>query len=124
MDYPGILKVVKIQHPELTHKQAMKKAKEMFAKFKAASAELAGTDTKSMAEAVSAGTIATDVLLAAEKRLRAGGANPHSVVVIGREIMPGGKLVNYGKSGMNTLVTFEDGMGNRLPVAGYFVVWL
>lgn len=124
MNYPGILKVVKAQNPDMPHKQAMKKAKEMFAKFKAASAELSPIVTKTEAVSLPAGTIAKDVLIAAEVRLREHGVNVSSIYNFGREVMPDGDLIKHGKVGLNSQVTLEDGRGNRFPVEGYFIVWI
>jgi len=124
MNYPGILKVVRAQNPELPYKEAQKKAKEMFAKFKAASEKLSIADVSPMAGMSTVVTTDTDVLLAAEKRIREKGVNISSIYTVGREVMPTGDLVRHDKIGVNTQVTFEDGSGKRLPVEGFFVIWI
>lgn len=125
MDFPGILKVVKIQNPELSHKDAQKKASDMLKKFKAAQTEPPVILPRTSAAApLSAGTIPTDLLLDVEARIRSIGVDINSIIRNGREIMPEGEIVKHGNSGVNTLVTLEDGKGNRLPVEGCFIVWI
>jgi hypothetical protein len=129
MDFPGILKVIKIQHPELSHKEAQKLASERLKLFKAAQVE-----GESMAPPPSApgvplspvavAPVAASYLSKVEERIRKIGTNINTIIELSREAIPEGELVNYGKNGVNSLVTWEDKAGNRLPVSGYFVVWI
>ena len=129
MDFPGILKVVKIQNPELSHKDAQKKASEMLKKFKAAQDEFVPPPLPAATPLIltpppRATTMPVDALGRAEKRIREIGVNVPSIIRNGREAIPDGELVKHGKSGVNTLVTWENKAGSRLPVSGYFVVWI
>jgi hypothetical protein len=128
MDYPGILKVVKIQNPELTHKQAQKKASDMLKKLKAAQEESGlGKSVVGVLKAdepLPPGVLSWDMLAAAEARIRELGVNIHSITRTGLEFMPSGAIEKHGMNGVNTMVTFEDLHGNRLPVEGYFFVWI
>lgn len=127
MDYPGILKVVKKNNPDMSHREAMKEASKMFKRFKEAigdappaprepiSPELTGEAT---------GLIPIALLEALERRIRKVGPDINSICKNGREAMPGGSLVKHGKSGVNTMVTWEDNAGNRVPLIGYFYIWI
>lgn len=117
MDFQGILKVVRIQNPKLSYKEAQKKASEMLRKFKVAQEEFGGITPRT-------GTIADSILLEVEKDIRIQGMNKNNVIKHGRELMPTGDLIKHGRDGVNTLVTFEDHLGNRLPVEGYFKIWI
>jgi hypothetical protein len=128
MDYNGILKVVKAENPELTHKQAQKKASEMLKKFNAAQAESGlvkpGVGVLKADEPLPPGVVSRDMLAAAEARIRELGVNIHSITRTGLEFMPSGAIEKHGMNGVNTMVTFEDLHGNRLPVEGYFFIWI
>jgi hypothetical protein len=47
-------------------------------------------------------------------------------MAIGFQVIPDGRIVNWGKADnpVNSLVTFEDRTGNKLPVEGYFEIYL
>ena len=64
-----------------------------------------------------------DALFDAEDQIRKAGANRNTIIRIGSQAIPNGQLVDHGKDGVNTLVTFEDKEGNCIPIAGYFKIF-
>lgn len=63
-------------------------------------------------------------LVSCEKQIRSVGINRNSIIKLAGEVIKGGELVTHGKDGVNTLVTFEDKFGNKVPVTGYFKVFI
>jgi hypothetical protein len=140
-----MLKIVKVQNPALSHAEAQKlassKLKELNAKLKETGAsaypsnpsvaedkgKLGGTpgsgvvsdNTKKTPKEVSLAE-----LVAAEKKIRGQVVDINRLIAMGRETIPEGEIVKHGKSGVNTLITFEDKIGNKLPVTGYFVIYI
>jgi len=154
MDYESTLKLVRQQNPKMPYKEAQKKAKDMYAKFKQAQAELknekipVGVKTKTAdktdkpaknksADQVSTpvyepepsapillGGINVDILYDAEEDIRKMGINRNSIIQRGRQAIPDGKLVVHGKDGVNKLVTFENDKGDCIPINGYFKIFM
>jgi hypothetical protein len=121
MDYQAVLKVIKLQNPSLAHKEAQALAKTKYAEFKSKFSST--TETFPDAPPVKS-ELPSIVLVDAEKRIRELGVNIHSIINTGLEVIPTGEIKKHGMSGVNTLVTFEDKLGNRLPVEGHFVIWI
>lgn len=136
MDYQSILKVVKEQNVGMSHKEAQKKASEMLKKFAAAqeafaaaqeafaSNSVAAKEEPAMLNSKLSGTVPQYELIAIEKRIRQEGVNISRIALICRELIPDGEIVNHGRDGVNTRITWQDNAGNRVPVDGYFVVWI
>jgi hypothetical protein len=136
MNYAEILQAIKLQNPGMPQKDAQKKASEMHKKFQSAKEALAKEspdDAYSIAAKIDgtikpktekSTTIASEMLLSVEKRIREAHVDINNIARIGREVMPKGEIVKHRKDGLNTLVTWEDTFGNRIPVDGYFVVWI
>jgi hypothetical protein len=139
MDYQSTLALVKQQNPELSGKEQQKKASETYQAFKKSLLEQdkqnKGDESKDpgVKGSPAADTLSQDeqnedisleVLIQAEKRIRAVGVDVNSVISIGREVIPGGELVKHDKEGVNTFVTFEDKAGNKLPLNGRFIVYI
>jgi hypothetical protein len=132
MDYKETLSIVKKQNPEMPHKEAVKKASEMYKRFQKAQETYgagnsdfsgpggsAGGPTSSVASGV-----VTNELANAEKKLRSNVIDVNSLRTIGREAIPDGELVQHGKDGVNTMVSFENKTGKRLPLVGYFRIYI
>ena len=81
--------------------------------------EVAYTPTRSVSKRVSISELA-----AAEKLIRDQGVDRGRILTVGRGVIREGELVIHGKDGVNSLVTFEDKFGNRIPIYGYFKIWL
>ncbi|MFA6573722.1 MAG: hypothetical protein WCT13_06195 [Patescibacteria group bacterium] len=137
MDYKDMLAIVKKQNPELKHKEAQAKASEMFQKFKIAGAEYGGSGdfggaggspspsgTDSSFKKTAVGAVVSNDLALAEKKLRSAVIDINSLRTIGTEVIPDGHLEKHGKEGVNTLVSWENGSGRRLPMVGYFRIWI
>lgn len=153
MEYADILKMVRQQNSEMPYKEAQKLAKSKYAEFKQQAdiqrstdkpfpqpqkereklnlptekkAVVKKTDVEKTDETTvsNPGEISIDQLMAAEKRIRDLSVGRSNIVKVGKEYMPTGDLVTHGKDGVNTLVTFEDQYGNKIPVEGYFKIWL
>jgi hypothetical protein len=135
MNYDQCLAVVKAQNPKMPHREQQTAASGMLKEFKASQKALASGDlpyaTKPGEEElgdseVSVKTVTRHELLAAEKKIRSGALDANNIVTVGREVMSDGRLVNHGKAEdlVNSRVTFEDGKGNRIPVAGEFVIYI
>lgn len=132
MDYESMFAVVKKQNPELSHKEAQKKASEMYQNFKKAGGNYTGTDLTGKADGSSGvspasaavGTVVSNELALAEKRLRMAPIDINNLRVIGAEAIPDGAVVKHGKEGVNTLVSFENAEGKRLPMVGYFRIFI
>jgi hypothetical protein len=157
MDYNAMLKMVRMQNPDMPFKEAQQLAKTKYAEFKitletqkkndppiisgavkVTEKPVIGTDKtdktdKQVAQAISASVpdpladpneIPYMQLVSAEKYIRQVGVNRNSVLRFGKEAIPTGELVKHGKDGVNTLVTFEDKYGNKVPVTGYFRIFI
>lgn len=124
MEYKELLKKVKEENPELSHKEAMGKASELFQNLKKAQAGIDGEAEKTDPEEPKTGTIDKQTLLSAEIRIREIGVDINSIVRTGKEVMPEGEIKKHGMNGVNTLLTFEDIHGNRLPVEGHFITYI
>lgn len=134
MDYKAMLKLVQMQNKELSFKDAQKlassKLRELNAKLKetGSSSFSPATEIKRKEIVEKDGKIVKEVsiseLVEAEKRIRTQVVDINRLVEMGRQTIPGGEIVKHGKSGVNTLVTFEDKIGNKLPVTGYFVIYM
>lgn len=139
MDYNSMLKVVKNQNPDMPFKEQQKKASEMLKEFKKASEALgsgdlshatkpAGNDEKLYPEydpnsmPQKRATMAELVRL--EKSIRESVIDKNRLILMSRQIMPEGHLETHGKDGVNTLCTFEDGYGNKVPIVGYFKIFI
>jgi hypothetical protein len=128
MDYNGMLDIVRQQNPGKTYKEQQQLAKTMYQNFKNASknfdAKGAGSPGAPLPEgAIPIGNSDTDLLLA-EKRIRAGNIDVNAIISIGREVIPDGTLVKHGKNGVNTMVTFENKEGRRIPEIGTFSIYI
>jgi hypothetical protein len=132
MDYKAFLKMIKDQNPDMPVKDQQKLASEKNKEFKAnlkkkQIADQSIPETKVEEGPVDFGDqdeITLTVLMQAEKRIRAIGQNVNSIISIGREVIPKGQLVKHGKDGVNTMVTFADSDGNKLPVNGFFYIFI
>lgn len=154
MTYNDILKVIRTQEPNLSFKDAQAKAKEKYrllveAQKKIAKDNLNLKEEKPIDElpkvkevpeieskepviigaipfnpVASAKLLPLSSLASAEKQIRQIGVDKNSVNKYCREAMPNGYLVTHGKSGVNTLVTWEDEAGNKIPINGYFKIWI
>jgi hypothetical protein len=131
MTYNDCLKVVKAQHSDLSYKEQQKAASDMLKKFKDAQEGLASGATPPQIKAPGSELIPAEgksltvsTLSSVESMIRTEGCDKNRIVSLGREIMPEGELVKHGRDGVNTLVTFEDHYGNKLPVIGYFKIAL
>lgn len=63
-------------------------------------------------------------LSALEKNIRAAGVNRNSIIAMAQPIIPEGELKIEDKEGVNYLVKFEDKYGNKVPVYGYFKIFI
>ena len=152
MDYNAMLKMVKLQNPDMPHKEAQQLAKTKYAEFKTTldiqkkndppiitgavkvtEKPVAGTDKKTLSASPSyplpdlvedPNEIPYMQLVSAEKFIRQTGVNRNSVLRYCKEAIPNGELKVHGKDGVNTLVTFEDKYGNKIPVTGFFRIFL
>jgi hypothetical protein len=147
MDYPSMLKMVKLQNPDMPHKEAQQLAKTKYAEFKTTldtqkkndppiitgavkvtEKPVVGTDKKtgdSLPDLVAdPNEIPYMQLVSAEKFIRQTGVNRNSVLRYCKEAIPSGELKVHDKDGVNTLVTFEDKYGNKIPVTGFFRIFL
>ena len=131
MNYKDMLEVVKKQHPDVPYKEQQKMASEMLKKFKS-SAEShssgmppeSGTSSATDVPGVKGKVLPMAQLAAAEKKLRSDVIDINSLITVGREVIPGGSVRKHGLDGVNTMVTFEDNVGNRLPLVGYFRIYI
>lgn len=149
-----MLKMVRLQNPDMPFKEAQQLAKTKFAEFKTtldtqkkndppiitgavkvAEKPVVGTDKKPSASSPAPAYSIPDpvedpneipymTLISAEKFIRQSGVNRNSVLRYCKEAIPGGELKIHGKDGVNTLVTFEDKYGNKIPVTGYFRIFI
>lgn len=152
MDYNAMLKMVKLQNPDMPFKEAQQLAKTKYAEFKTtldtqkkndppiitgtvkvAEKPVAGADKKPSVPAPSyslpdpvadPNEIPYMQLVSAEKFIRQTGVNRNSVLRYCKEAIPSGELKVHGKDGVNTLVTFEDNYGNKIPVTGFFKIFI
>lgn len=141
MEYKDMLTIVKKQNPELKHKEAQAKASEMYQRFKTAGAEYSGnTDfggpggspssspqtsgLPASFKKTAVGAVVSNDLALAEKKLRSGVIDINSLRTVGSEVIPDGHLEKHGKEGVNTLVSYENESGRRLPMVGYFRIWI
>lgn len=139
MDYKEMLEVVKKQNPDVPFKQQQKMASEMHKRFKAAAETYSGGGEPPEAEASNEYKASQGIaisspakpkvlpmaqLAAAEKRLRADVIDINSLRTVGLEVIPHGEVKKHGKDGVNTMVSFEDAAGNRLPLVGYFRIFI
>ncbi len=140
MDYKAILKMVQQQFPEMSYRDAQKKAKEKYAEFKTQAelqkdgqppvkvrekydpAEFKADKTEGFQ--ANPNEIPASELIAAEKRIKDLGVDRNNIIRVGKEIMPQGELVKHQKVGDNTFVTFEDAHGNKLPTSGFWKIWI
>jgi hypothetical protein len=121
-NYQELLAKVKAENPEMPHKEAMKKASELNKNLLLAQKALENKGDEVPEQKT--GNIDKGTLIDAEKRIRELGVNINTIINTGREVIPNGKIVKNGPSGVNTLVSWEDEAGNRLPVEGSFIVWI
>jgi hypothetical protein len=139
MDYKSCFEIVKRQNPELSYKEQQTAASKMLKEFKVAQAgyEAGGNKTtpgisEKIKKDIEQGSITQTVvkgpsmsqLAIAEKRLKSNPIDVNSLRTIGGEAIPKGKIVKHGMEGVNTLVSFEDEDGNKLPIIGYFRIWM
>lgn len=151
MDFDSMLKLVKMQNPKMSHKAAQKEASKRYQEFKGKaetfSADYIPDSTSSSAGIGSSGPdikkgekssefgmiprassakpeITITEIAAVEKKMRQGVIDKMAVISNGRQIIPEGSLIIHGKQGVNTLVTWEDEEGNKLPLTGYFAVFM
>jgi hypothetical protein len=131
--FNSVLEKVREENPEMKFKDQQKQAALKFAEYKkfkgGGSDSGGGSDKPKSAKEVFRTPVgglsgeAFDALKTAEKRIRATGMNVNNIVLIGREVIPDGKLTNNGKIGVNTRFTFENEEGVRLPVEGFFIAY-
>lgn len=131
-----MLKIVKAQNSSLSHKEAQELASSKYKELKEKLAKTGSSFTdqkvKEDISGMKAGDkVETDTkeigfpeLMAAEKKIRANVVDINRLIVMGKQVIPDGEIVKHGKSGVNTLVTFEDKFGNKLPVKGYFIIYI
>jgi hypothetical protein len=126
MDYKQFLEVVKKQNPEKKFREQQKMASEMLKKFQASKESFKSSTIESSVPGVHnpEKELPMSALAAAEKRLRSNVIDINSLRTVGKEVMPEGIVVQHGKDGVNTKVTFEDSHGNRLPQVGYFRIYI
>lgn len=132
MDWKETLDMVKKQNPTLSFKECQAKAKQIYDAYKKGTDGLQAENKLNPAAAkVSAVTgktsgKSTPELWDAEEQIRKGPIDANKIMSIGRQVMPDGRLTEYGKgaNGVNTLVTFEDQHGNRLPVEGFWEIFI
>jgi hypothetical protein len=134
MDYKAFLELVKQQNPDMPTKEQQKLASEKNKEFNAnlKQQQLASQKTPNFGETKTEqpldlgikDDITLTTLMQVEKRIRAIGVDVNSVISLGREAIPGGKLEKHGKEGVNTKVTFADANGNKLPVNGFFYIYI
>jgi hypothetical protein len=132
MDWKETLDMVKKQNPNLSFKECQTKAKQIYdaykkgteslkdeAKLNPAAAKVAAATGKNIGKS-------TPDLWDAEEQIRKGPIDANKIMSVGRQVMPDGRLTEYGKGpgGVNTLVTFEDQHGNRLPVEGFYEIFI
>jgi hypothetical protein len=120
MNYNETLKVVKSQNPTKSHKECAKLASNIYGEYKKG---LQPTGKKAPGKVVS-GSISVDDLKMVEDMIRKQGVNKNSINQLCHEVMPAGEMKIHGKEGVNSLVTFEDSLGNRIPIEGYFKIWI
>ena len=151
MDFDSMLKLVKMQNPKMSHKEAQKEASKRYQEFKG-KADTFSADfvPDSAGSGAGAGSTVPDIkkgekspdpgkvpqmtftkpeititeIAAVEKKMRQGVIDKMAVISNGRQIIPEGSLITHGKQGVNTLVTWEDEEGNKLPLTGYFAVFM
>lgn len=152
MDYEQMLKLVKVQNPKLPYREQQQLASKKFKEYKAAQeahasndvsfakgdegttgAAPSGAKTENQAENPAENQpqakpapkrVSIGELSSAEKRIREAGVNRNTIISIGREVIPEGELVKHGRDGVNSLVTFEDKLNNKLPVYGFFKIFM
>lgn len=132
MDWKETLDMVKKQNPTLSFKECQSKAKQIYDAYKKgteglqAEAKLNPAAAKVAAVTGKTSGKSTPELWDAEEQIRKGPIDANKIMSVGRQVMPDGKLTEYGKSagGVNTLVTFEDQHGNRLPVEGFWEIFI
>jgi hypothetical protein len=142
MTYQETLEMVRKQNPNMPYKEAQQQAKKIYGNYTknaealkkevgapAAGATPAAAPAKGPAKIVlksKSSSVTIPEIADAEKRIRSAPVDVNRIVSISREVIPDGRLVNYGKAEnkVNSLVAWEDGKGNRLPVEGFFEVWL
>jgi hypothetical protein len=135
MDWKETLETTRKQNPSLPYKEQVAKAKAVYDAYKKgmeALKEQAKTNpaAKRVGDAtgrsITALTRSTPDLYDAEEQIRKGPIDANKIMSVGRQVMPDGKLTEYGKgpSGVNTLVTFEDEHGNRLPAEGFYEIFI
>ncbi len=135
MNWKETLDMVRKQNPDKPFKEQQSIAKGIYdaykkgtdglqaeAKVNPAAAKVGAATGRS----VTALTKSTPELYDAEDRIKKGPIDCNKIMSIGHEVMPDGKLTEYGKAanGVNTYVTFEDGHGNRLPAEGFFEIFI
>jgi hypothetical protein len=137
MDYKETLSIVKAQNPDLSHNECKKKASELYQAYKANQKDLQKklegdgsvppskqkTKDEKVSSAVSEQVASPDII-DAEKAIKKGPIDVNKIMSIGMQVIPNGQIVKYGKHGPNTLVAWEDNAGNRLPVEGFFEIFL
>jgi hypothetical protein len=123
-NYNDLLKKVKEENPGMPYKEQQKKASELHRNLVKGQEGIMLQQDSPAEPAAKVGNIPESVLADAERRIREIGVNINTVIRVCKEIMPEGKIVKNGVSGVNSLITFEDGQGNRVPVEGNFIVWI
>jgi hypothetical protein len=128
MDYKGFLELVKQQNPDMPGKEQQKLASEKYREFKDNLKSQANSNPPPSEKSSAPLDVKEDItfseLVQAEKRIRAKGVDINSVISIGLEVIPEGKIVKHGKEGVNTRVSFEDNEGNKIPVNGHFYIYI
>ena len=132
MNWKETLDTVRKQNPNLSFKECQAKAKQIYdaynkgtealkdeAKLNPAAAKVAAATGKSTGKS-------TPDLWDAEEQIKKGPIDANKIISVGRQVMPDGRLTEYGKAagGVNTLVTFEDQHGNRIPAEGFFEIFI
>ncbi len=149
MNYESSLKIVKQQFPDMPFKEQQKKASDMYREFKRSQQALASGDmpfatkpelnsdaenldkdnvseaSRNNPDVAPVKRVTMSELINAEKKIKAGTIDVNSIISIGREVLPEGRLVNHGKAdgGVNSRVTFEDNKGNKIPIVGEFQIF-
>ena len=134
MTYQETLTIVRKQNPSMSFKDAQQKAKGLYDAYKNGQAELIKQQEQANPGSTKGGpkvkklpgTIPTSDLYEAEKAIKGGPIDVSKIMNIGQQFIPDGKIVRHGKSEncVNTLVTFEDEAGNRLPQEGFYEIFL
>jgi hypothetical protein len=140
MTYQETLEVVKQQNRDKSHRECQAIASDLHRKYKEGLAALKAQQAiihpqgqpsvsgsgPAPATPRLAGALPVPELIAADKAIRNGPIDVAKIMSNGFQVIPDGKIINWGKAEnvVNSLVTFEDTTGNRLPPDGYYEIFI